>query len=242
MKFKRTLLAGLLGLVVVTGCTEAATMTKNTVTKESQIKTEKTQKTNEYEVRKELGTIFEDNLKVDDSKVKIKQKEAEKIALDAVKKYFNEEVNIEDLVPQMYLFNDEVWNVNWIYADDFKGGSTIIQYGAGMDATTGELLSVTAGDIDLSKKPQKVDDKELRKIALNFIEENKLTDNIKDLEYIGAKGVSERKDLCRELMFRDKNQKGIFISIDLVNQKVDRFSYRKNFDDQQVKWELNEQG
>lgn len=170
----------------------------------------------------------------DDIDMKIKKEKAVEIALDGIEKYFNVKVDIEKLSQDINYYEQREepdgtiisgrWSMDWNNLEE-REENKIIAYSAIVDPNTGELRYIRALNTDLNKESLEISDKEMKKIALNFIEQSKFISDIKNLKepkikrwenYGKGKGVLE---------FEYKDEI-LWICIDFTNKKVFSIGYR----------------
>ncbi|WP_099191559.1 PepSY domain-containing protein [Tepidibacter mesophilus] len=206
MYFKKIIPVVLIVMLFTTGCMGHANVQKN------ELVTEK--------VNKEEGIK---KVKNEEINAKITKAEARKIVLDGLEKYFNQKVDTKKFKEEIFFIEDgflwpnNYWRVYWR-----NGNSKIPTYGGQIDVQTGEIVNLIDNhEAEIKKdikKYDKVDIKEMRKIAEDFIEKNKL---VKDIENIQLFEVTlDDKKNGTYIEYRYNEDHFIYISIDNSTKKV----------------------
>lgn len=200
MNFKKIIPVVLIVILVTTGCMGHAHVQKNELMTEKVNKDEDVKKAENEEIN-----------------AKITKAEARKIVLNGLEKYFNQKVDTKKFkegiffIEDGFLWPNNYWRVYWK-----DGNSKTPTYGGEVDIQTGEIVRlIDSHEADIKediKKDDKVDIKEIRKIAEGFIEKNKLVKNIENIQLFGV-GLNHVKYKYDEDHF-------IYIKIDNRTKKV----------------------
>ncbi len=172
---------------------------------------------------------------IKDEDVKIKKEEAKKLILDEIEKTFGEKIDTTNLVEDIKLVeskNIKAWFVYW-YDIQGKEEYKEINYGGNLDANVGEIKFVTATNRDLNKKASPMNLEEAKKIAIDFINKNKLYDGIEKVEFIKEKSWDCISNF--NIAFKYNEKEYMHIGIDTINKKVMVIGYTDDIREEKTK-------
>ncbi|WFD09856.1 hypothetical protein [Tepidibacter hydrothermalis] len=206
MNFKKIIPVVLIVILFTTGCMGHAHVQKNELMTE--------------EVNKEDDIKKAENKEIN---AKITKAEARKIVLDGLEKYFNQKVDTKKFKEEILLQEEDTlwpnkyWVVRWGY-----GNSKTPTYGGGIDIQTGEIVNLIDNhEIDIKKdikKYDKVDIKEMRRVAEGFIEKNNIVKKNENIQLFNV-GVDDKNDKTH-IKYRYNEDHFIYIRIDNRTKKV----------------------
>lgn len=211
MNFKKIIPVVLIVILFTTGCMGHAHVQKNELMTEKVNKEEDIKKAEKEEIN-----------------AKITKTEARKIVLNGLEKYFNQKVDTKKFKEEIFFIEDGVlwpnnyWRVYWRH-----GNSKTPTYGGQIDVQTGEIVNLIDNhNVDIKndiKKYDKVDIKEMEKIAEGFIEKNNLVNGIKNIQLFEV--ILDDKKNGTYIEYRYNEDHFIYISIDNSTKKVIGIDY-----------------
>lgn len=201
MKSKKILALALLGALSFGGFNAYAQISENTIAK-NELMTEK--------------------VAVQVSDKKDKEDELKEIVLNAFEEYYNEKIDLNNVEEDVHLVEEDVeWNrrgkdyftIGWNKGE--KGWYCNI-------AKDGEIFEIGMHTGTDWKTVDLIDLEEAKKIALDFVKEKNIVDDVEGLEFLGEATIGP--DTCG-VVYKYGEDKGLLVSVDSGTKKVRGITY-----------------
>lgn len=203
MRSKRIMALVLIGTVSFGGVKAFAQMSENTVTK---------------------NTVMTEKVVIQASKKENNEDILKEVVLNAFEKYFNEKIDVKNLKENIQVIKADVeWNLRRKDYSEISWRNSSKSYYAlvendGQIIDMGIIFNTQKG----SQKVTLIELEEAKKIAVDFIKQKKLVEDVETLGFLGEATISP--ETCG-IVYKYGKGKGILVSVDSSTKKVKQFSY-----------------